>query len=150
MARVSSRRFPQATTARCMTSSTRLCLATGSFARAPTPPAAGIFFFLNFAGTTRAGSGGDREDSPSSTTTTAAAAAAAASSFPSSPTTSSRSGSSAAALPPKKYKSRKTPKHTAITTTLQWIRMARATCCGWKRQTGPRSCLRAAERSGPG
>ena len=56
--------------------------------------------------------------------------------------TTSFSSGSTAALPPKKYKSRKTPKHTAITTTLQWIRMVRATCCGPRRQTGARSCLR--------
>ncbi|KAF3855811.1 hypothetical protein F7725_016534 [Dissostichus mawsoni] len=83
MVRVSSRRFPQATTARCITSSARFRLVKGR-------PTIG----------------------------------------------------SSAALPPKKYKSRKTPKHTAITTTLQWIRMVRATCCGWLMQTGLRSCLR--------
>lgn len=103
-------------------------LLRGSSARTPTGA-----FFANFAATSRPSSEGDGvELLPSSS---------------SSSTTCFNSGSSAA-LPPKKYKSRKTPKHTAITTTLPWIRMVRATCCGWKRQTGLRSCLRVRE-SGP-
>lgn len=81
-------------------------------------------FLANFGATSRPSPGGEGEELLSSSSAT-----------------SFNSGSSAA-LPPKKYKSRKTPKHTAITTTLQCIRMVRATCCGWKRQAGVRSCLR--------
>ncbi len=103
-------------------------LLRGSPARAPTPA---DDFFANFAATSRPSSGGDGKEFLSSS---------------SSSTTSFNIGSSAA-LPPKKYKSRKTPKHTAITTTLPWIRMVRATCCGWKRPTGLRSCLRVRESS---
>lgn len=35
------------------------------------------------------------------------------------------SGGSSVAFPPKKYKSRKTPKHTALATILQWILMVK-------------------------
>lgn len=103
----------------------------GSSAR--TPPTPADDFLTNFDATSRPWSlwgdvGKDLLLSSSSTSST----------------TSFNSGSSAA-LPPKKYKSRKTPKHTAITTTLQWIRMVRATCCGCRKQRGPRSCLRVGE-----
>lgn len=64
-----------------------------------------------------------------------------------SPTTCSGSGSSAP-LPPQKYKSKKSPKHTAITATLPWIRMVRATCYGWDRQAGAHSWLRV-RQNGP-
>lgn len=100
-------------------------LLRGSSARTPTRA---DDFLANFAATSRPSSEGDREEL-----------------LPSSKTSFNRGSS--AALPPKKYKSRKTPKHTAITTTLQWIRMVRATCCGWKRQTVLRSCLRVRESS---
>lgn len=101
-----------------------------SSARTPTPA---DDFLTNFDATSRPSLGGDvGKDLRLSSS--------------SSPTTSFNSGSSAA-LPPKKYKSRKTPKHTAITTTLQWIRMVRATCCGCRRQRGLRSCLRMGESS---
>lgn len=84
-------------------------------------------FLENFAATSRPLTEGDGEEFPTS-------------SF-ASPTTCFGSGSSAP-LPPQKYKSKKSPKHTAITATLPWIRMVKATCYGWDRQAGPHSWLR--------
>lgn len=106
-----------------------LRLLRSSSVRTPTPAGG---FFANLDATSRPSPEGDGEELPSSS---------------SSSTTSFKSGSSAP-LPPRKYKSRKTPKHTAITTTLPWIRMVKATCCRWVRQRGLRSCLRVRE-SGP-
>lgn len=98
----------------------------GSSGRTPTP---GDDFLANFATPSRPKGSGEKLLSSSC-----------------SRPTSLNSGSSAA-LPPKKYKSKKTPKHTAITTTLQWIRIVRATCCERRRQSGLRSCLRRRESS---
>lgn len=97
----------------------------GSSSVSKTTPLVG--FLENFAATSRPLTEGDGEEFPTS-------------SF-ASPTTCFGSGSSAP-LPPQKYKSRKSPKHTAITATLPWIRMVRATCYGWHRQAGPLSWLR--------
>lgn len=90
-------------------------------------------FLENFAATSRPFTEGDGGEFPTF--------------FSSSPTTCLGRGSSAP-LPPKKYKSKKSPKHTAITATLPWIRMVRATCYGWERQSGPHSWLRV-RQDGP-
>lgn len=103
----------------------------GSSSVSKTTPLVG--FLENFAATSRPLTEGDGEEFPTS-------------SF-ASPTTCFGSGSSAP-LPPQKYKSRKSPKDTAITATLPWIRMVRATCYGWHRQAGPLSWLRV-RQNGP-
>lgn len=104
------------------------------FGRSSVPKTTPLDGFLeNFAATSRPLAEGDGEEFPTS-------------SF-ASPATCFGSRSSAP-LPPQKYKSKKSPKHTAITATLPWIRMVRATCYSWDRQAGPHSWLRV-RQNGP-